>query len=221
MLRFNDLSIGYPGLALCGGLSFEIPAGESVLLCGPNGCGKSTLLSTIAGLVPPLSGSVEGPKTLLVPSRVPKVRGFSLYQFISTALYSTSDWLCRISPDEDSSIRRAMETLGIASLADRDIASLSDGEFQKACIATALVRDAQVILLDEPTAFLDMGSRISVLSLLHELSREGRTVIFSSHDVRDALDHCDSVLALCPDARCIYESEDKLSAVRAAFPDVF
>lgn len=191
MLEVRDISIGYKGRTVLTGLTFEVAQGECVLLRGSNGSGKTTLLRTIAGLQRPLSGSVKAGKTVLVPTRIPKVKGFTVREFVATAT-----WRRAVSVHEGQAITDALAAMGISAKAGCDISSLSDGEFQKACIATALVQDAEVILLDEPTAFLDVESRIAVMELLRSIARKGKAVLFSSHDVYDAERICDRTIRL-------------------------
>lgn len=191
MLDVSNISAGYGDRAAVSGLSFKVAAGECVLLRGANGCGKTTLLKTIAGLQKPLAGTLRTGRTVLVPTRIPKVKGFTVREFVATAT-----WKRAVSGHEEDAITEALEAMDMAGKGDRDIASLSDGEFQKACIATALVQDADVILLDEPTAFLDVESKIAVMELLRDISRRGKAVLFSSHDVYDAERICDRTIRL-------------------------
>ena len=145
-------------------------------------------------------GSEEGSclehpgNVILVPARIPKVEGFTLEEFISTSCYRETGWLGHVPARVHSKVENAMGLLGIERLRDRDISTLSDGEFQKAGIATALVRDAVLILLDEPTAFLDVDSREEVLRTLHSLDT---AVIFSSHNIEAAARKCTRVLGVC------------------------
>lgn len=191
MLDVRNISAGYGDRAVVRGLSFKVAAGECVLLRGSNGCGKTTLLKTMAGILKPLAGTVSAGRTVLVPTRIPKVKGFTVREFVATAT-----WKRAVSVHEEDAITEALEAMDMAGKGDRDIASLSDGEFQKACIATALVQDADVILLDEPTAFLDVESKIAVMELLRDISRRGKAVLFSSHDVYDAERICDRTIRL-------------------------
>ncbi|MBP5235291.1 MAG: ABC transporter ATP-binding protein, partial [Bacteroidales bacterium] len=158
-MRIKDLNIGHRGKTLVSGISFETEPGEFILLCGPNGSGKSTLLRALAGK-----------DAIMVPTGVPKVKGFTLREFIATTLYSESDWRGRISPAMASDISKSLECLGISSLADRDISTLSDGEFQKGCIASALSRHAKTLLLDEPTSFLDVDNKSLILQALRDIA---------------------------------------------------
>ena len=201
ILCADNLVIGNDGRALTKKMSFRIGVGECILLCGANGIGKSTLLRTLAGVIPAVSGEIgmqgRPVRVILVPARIPKVPGFSVTDFVATSCYRESDWLGRLPAKIRSRILETLETLGIGHLAARDISSLSDGEFQKAAIATALLQQAEVILLDEPTAFLDVDSRESALCTLREVAL-GKyvSIIFSSHDIHTAAKYCTRVFGM-------------------------
>ena len=202
----ENLTVGYDGKTVIADVNFSVGAGERILLCGANGLGKSTLLRTLALLQPPVSGkcsfssSSEKRRTvLLIPARIPKVQGFSVEQFVAASCYLETDWLGRIPARLKNQIKTAVENVGIPELLHRDISTLSDGEFQKAAIATALVQKADVVLLDEPTAFLDVDSRAAVLSTIDSMSPE-ISVIFSSHDIYEASRHCTRIFGIVRDA---------------------
>ena len=120
-------------------------------------------------------------------------------------------------------MKEALELLGIQELCHRDISTLSDGEFQKACLATGLARKAEVLLLDEPAAHLDVENRIDVLRTLRDVARKtGTAILFSSHDLHDALQVVDRVFVLTRDGRFLVSSgkiaDDKATILREAFP---
>ena len=194
MLKTSELVIGHKGIRVAEPLTFEYPDGQSVMLCGPNGSGKSTL----AGRLPPLSGGfMAGGSVVMVPTHIPKVKGFSVREFIRTSLFSVSGMFRKLNAEAEKSLEESVRMLGLEPLADKDISLISDGGFQKACIATALTRKANVILLDEPTAFLDVDNRIMVLRTLQELARAtGTTVLFSTHDIHDGARFSDTTLTL-------------------------
>ena len=133
----------------------------------------------------------------MVPTHIPKVKGFSVREFIRTSLFSVSGMFRKLNAEAEESLEESVRMLELEPLADKDISLISDGEFQKACIATALTRKANVILLDEPTAFLDVDNRIMVLRTLQELARAtGTTVLFSTHDIHDGARFSDTTLTL-------------------------
>ena len=159
-------------------------------------------------------------KCILIPTGIPKVKGFTVEEFVRTGCFRESDWAGRLSAETERRMQGALVLLGLRPQAGQDIATLSDGEFQKACIAVGLTRRADVLLLDEPTAFLDVENRVMVLRTLREVAQEtGMAVLFSSHDLHDALQVVHRVLAFTP-AGTFLESTQKNrpEVLRAAFP---
>jgi iron complex transport system ATP-binding protein len=165
------------------------------MLCGANGSGKTTLLKALADL------QCTERRITMIPSRIPKVKGFSVKDFIKVSCFKQTDMAGKLSEHDGNTLENALEKLGIAHLKDRDISTLSDGEFQKACIAASLVQHAEVILLDEPTAFLDAENKIAVLQGLADLcgGEDSPAVIFSTHDLHEGLKACNKVIALGAD----------------------
>ena len=201
----RDLAIGHGDRTLCSGISFDICEGDCMMLCGANGSGKTTLMKALTGL---------SEEVMMIPARIPKVAGFTLKEFARIGCFSQSDMAGRLSDQHEEALDVAISSLGLTHLADRDISTLSDGEFQKAGLVSALVRNASVILLDEPTAFLDAENRISVLATLREIcDRKGIAVIFSTHDLHDGLKVCTKVLAFGADGRfrCSSNTSESMS----------
>ena len=187
MIRIDLPSIGYGSRVLARDIRLDVAPGECILLAGPNGCGKTTLLRSIPG-------------ALLIPTGIPKVKGFTVRSFIRTGCFLESRW--KRSEALEGRITDALATLGIADLDGRDLSTLSDGQFQKACLAIALTRRTDLLLLDEPTAFLDVEGRRMVLQTIRDMSlKSGIPVLFSSHDLRDALEVADRVAGITPDGR--------------------
>lgn len=185
MIEISHISAGYKGRKVLKDFSLSIAEHDCILLKGLNGSGKTTLMKALAGLLPLSGGNISGAqRIIMVPTRIPKVRGFTLRQFIATASHN---------PQE---VERSMEMLGIEGLADRDISTLSDGQFQKGCIATGLSRRADLLLLDEPTAFLDYEARQNVLATLRAIADAGTPVVFSSHDIAAAAPYATRVVEL-------------------------
>ena len=201
----RDLAIGHGDRTLCSGISFNICEGDCMMLCGANGSGKTTLMKALTGL---------SEEVMMIPARIPKVAGFTLKEFARIGCFSQSDMTGRLYDQHEEGLDGAISSLGLTHLADRDISTLSDGEFQKAGLVSALVRNASVILLDEPTAFLDAENRISVLATLREIcDRKGIAVIFSTHDLHDGLKFCTKVLAFGADGRfrCSGDTSESMS----------
>lgn len=196
MIRIALPSIGYGRRVLARDIRLDIAEGECILLAGANGCGKTTLLRTL---------SEQRPEALFLPTGTPKVKGFTVREFIRTGCFRESRW--NRSAGLEGRITSALAALGISELDGRDLSTLSDGQFQKACLAIALTRRAELLLLDEPTAFLDVEGRRTVLQTIREVSRRsGIPVLFSSHDLRDALDVADRVAGITPDGEFLLSS---------------
>ena len=197
MIKAVNIVVGYNS-RVAGPLSFSYADGECVMLRGRNGSGKTTLMKTIAGLLKPVSGTIEtGGEAVLVPTRIPKVKGFTVDEFVRTGMLASAGSFRKLDAESEKAIREAISMMELDGLAAKDLSRISDGEFQKACIATALTRKANVLMLDEPTAFLDVENRVMVLKSLQRLAHEtGATVLFSTHDIHDGALYSDSELTL-------------------------
>lgn len=199
--QVKGLTIGYKGKALFSDIGFDICEGDCILLCGANGSGKTTLLKALAEA----KSDIE---TAMIPTRIPKVKGFTLREFIDLSCYN--------SPSAEPA--KALEMLSLSDLADRDISTLSDGEFQKGTIAAAIAKGAEIIYLDEPTAFLDAENKKKVLKALRDLCEStGKAIIFSSHDLHEGLNICNKVIALGADGILRISSSDRENTVSTIF----
>ena len=214
-LVLKDLVIGYNTRAgqrrVTAPLSVKLPEGRLICLVGRNGVGKSTLLRSLSGLQPPLSGDVllggssiasYSHKALarlvsVVTTRDVPVPSMTSWEVVALGRSPYTQFWGQLSPADKKIVDRSIDITGISPLASRRVGSLSDGERQKVMIAKAIAQETPVILLDEPTAFLDYPSKVSTLSLLSRLAREmGRTILVSTHDVEHALRLSDEVLLL-------------------------
>ena len=210
ILDIKHLRLAYGAHVLAPDVTFHLEGGECVLLAGANGCGKSTLLRLIG----------EKKRCVFIPTGIPKVKGFTVEAFVRTGCFKESNWAGRLSEESERRLQGALDLLGLRAQAGQDIATLSDGEFQKACIAVGLTRRADVLLLDEPTAFLDVENRVMVLRTLRKVAQEtGMAVLFSSHDLHDALQVAHRVLAFTPAGTFLESSQkNRPEVLRAAFP---
>lgn len=203
----HSLSIGYRE-PLFSGLELQLEEGKLTSLLGLNGAGKSTLLRTLCGLQAPLSGTirVDGKQlgeytraqlaTLigLVLTDRNSAGGLTVYELVSLGRHPHTDFLGRLKESDHAIIRHALESVGIADKAGRYLSDLSDGERQKAFIAKAFAQECPIIILDEPTAFLDITSRIETMDLLHSLAEnEGKTILLSTHDLDTAIRFSDNL----------------------------
>ena len=193
--HIDNITIGHSKKVLYKDVTFEIHSGDCIMLCGANGSGKTTLLKTIAEM------EVPECRITMIPSRIPKVKGFSVKDFVKISCFRQTDMTGKLSEHDEANLHQALTRLGIEHLQERDISTLSDGEFQKACIAAALVQNAGIILLDEPTAFLDAENKVSVLHALRDIcnGENGPAIIYSTHDLHEGLKACNRVIALGAD----------------------
>lgn len=213
ILVTHDLSIGYtahrrsPRL-IAENLALALYPGELVCLLGPNGAGKSTLMRTLAGMQLPLQGHVrlgDADPYRLPPRQLARhlgvvltervgVGSLSVRALVALGRYPYTDWTGRLTSADEAAIERALAAVGLAAFAPRPIHELSDGERQKVMIARALAQEPKLLLLDEPTAFLDLPRRVELMSLLRRLAREsGRAVLLSTHDLDLALRGADQL----------------------------
>ena len=208
VLSTHDLTIGYRKRVVAENLSLELRAGELVCLLGPNGVGKSTLLRTLAGMQPPLGGRalLQGDDVSKLPSREIAKRlsivltervdagTITARELVALGRYPYTDWMSRQTDSDRRAVERAIRAVGATELADRQVHELSDGERQKVMIARALAQEPVVMMLDEPTAFLDLPRRVEIVYLLRSLARETqRAILLSTHDLDLALRCADQV----------------------------
>lgn len=206
VLKADNLTVGYGSgrheKKVLTGLDLSLRQGELVSLLGANGTGKSTLLRTLAGRQKPLGGSVsiEGrrldrcsPQMLsrmvsIVHTDRTMAGGLTVEELVSLGRHPYTGFFGRLGREDREIVARALRQAGIGDMGERFVATLSDGERQKAMIARALAQDTPLIILDEPTAFLDVASRIEAMQLLARLAHDnGKSILLSSHDVSQSL----------------------------------
>ncbi len=216
LLEVRDLTVGYrhgrrSTNVVAEGLSMHVERGDFVCLVGPNGAGKSTLLRTIAGMQAPLAGAVllEGrPVHTMRPAELARrvsvvltdrvaCGAMSVYAMVALGRHPYTGWTGALSSADEEAVRWALEAVDAAALAARPMVELSDGEAQKALIARALAQQPELMVLDEPTAFLDLPRRVELMALLRRLAREtGRSFLLSTHDLDLALRSADRIWLL-------------------------
>jgi len=212
ILSFDSLLIGYsygrysnillPPLTSCA------LKGELIALIGQNGIGKSTFLRTIAGLQKSLGGEIRIKNRQLyeygryglahnigyISTEPVRVSNMKVSDLVALGRYSHTDWTGKLKGIDRDLVNEAIEKVGLNSLTNRFINELSDGERQRAMIARVLAQDAEILVMDEPTAYLDIRSKYEIVHLLHDLSRnKGKTVIFSTHDLLTAINESDKI----------------------------
>jgi iron complex transport system ATP-binding protein len=202
LLRLNDIALGYSGRPLYVDVNLTVGEGEMVVLLGANGAGKSTLLRCITGQLQPLSGRIEidgcGLSAVTKPELARLVSivrtdqtlagGLTVREMVSLGRQPHTGFFGRLSQHDREVVDAALQSVGMLAFADREVASLSDGERQKSMIARAVAQETPLMVLDEPTAFLDVASRLETLQLLSDLAHnQHKAIILSSHDVSAAL----------------------------------
>ena len=229
-LAFHALTTGYchgSRQSIVGrGLEGSLPRGTLTVLLGTNGAGKSTLLRTLAGLQPPLAGDIfwegnslasltpeERAKCLSIVLTVrPETGNLTVREVVALGRlpHRQGLWGSRNAAADAEAVERAMRLTTTSAWSERPVSRLSDGERQRVFIAKALAQETPLILLDEPTAFLDYPSRVQFFNLLKRLTNEmGKTVLLSSHDVELAAAHADRILLLSKESLCLAPTEAK------------
>ena len=228
ILVTENLAVGYPGRkrqsakTVLSDLNLTLPQGSLTLLIGANGSGKSTLLRTISGAQMPLSGQVfikgeaideislrERAKLLaLVYTDRTGGGGLTVGELVGLGRQPYTGFIGRLSSEDRDAVNAAMMAVGIAHKADNFTATLSDGERQKAMIARALAQQTPLIILDEPTAFLDIASRLEIMQLLGRLANEeGKTILLSTHDIASAIGVADRLWVVDAAERTVVQGE--------------
>ncbi|NOY14517.1 MAG: ATP-binding cassette domain-containing protein [Deltaproteobacteria bacterium] len=211
ILCCNQLAVGYGNKAIVSGINLRIRAGHFISLLGPNGTGKTTLLRTLSGHLAPLSGSIQlnrHPLSALSPAALARLMAvvltdkvspplLSVFDFVALGRYPHTNFLGRLTARDRKVVLESLDAVHAGELVRREFANLSDGEKQKILIARALAQEPRVLLLDEPTAHLDLKHRIEVMAILRSLCRsQGITIIASLHDVDIAAKVSDQVALL-------------------------
>jgi iron complex transport system ATP-binding protein len=206
-----DISLAYDDRVVVDGLSLTIPTGRVTVIVGANACGKSTLLRGLARLLAPRRGSVllDGADIRHLPTRQVATRlgilpqqpvapeGISVADLVARGRHPHQRWFRQWSVADEAAVSRALAATEIADLADRSVAALSGGQRQRVWIALALAQGTGVMLLDEPTTFLDLAHQVEVLDLLAELNeRERRTIVLVLHDLNLACRYAHHLVAL-------------------------
>lgn len=210
-VRVDGIRFGYPDREVLSGVDLDITPGELVALVGLNGCGKSTLLRLCAGLLRPASGRVlldghdlarlgrraAARRVALLHQQAPPVPGMTVRQLVRQGRYAARGPLGMLRDGDDAVCARAMADVGVAGWADRPVDALSGGERQRVRLAMALAQDTRVLLLDEPTTYLDLRHQLEVMQTVVRLREErGLTVVMVLHDLGHAARFADRIVAL-------------------------
>jgi len=238
ILFFDSLEIGYSSGRMRKSLLPPIRGngleGELVAVIGKNGIGKSTLLRTIAGLQPVLAGTMSidkrdiheysriqlSAKIGYISTETVRVSNMSVYDLVSLGRFPHTNWFGKIDDSGHEAIADALAKTSLNTFSDRHITELSDGERQRAMIAMVLAQDAKIMVMDEPTAFLDISSKYEIMHLLHQLTRErNKTIVFSTHDFNTAVNQSDKIWLIREEGLLEGAPEDIM--LKGAFKSLF
>ena len=228
LLEIEELNVGYRAKRGCKAvvtaINATLCAGEVVALIGMNGAGKSTLLRTLSAFQPPLAGHIryalgdvsqlsagELARCVSVVLTENNFADISVKELVALGRTPYTGFLGRLTTDDGTVVTAAMQQMGIAHLADRVVTALSDGERQKCLIAKAIAQQTSLMLLDEPTAFLDFRSKVQLFRTLRTLATcAGKAIVVSTHDIEMALRFATKLWLIC-DGR-LYEGSAQLLA---------
>lgn len=217
-LHAEELALAYDNNLIIDSLEIQVPTGKITALVGPNGCGKSTLLRGLARLLSPKRGHVylDGKAIHTMPTKelakqigiLPQSpvapEGLTVRELVAQGRYPHQSWFQQWSKEDEALTEEAMTITNIVHFADRPLDTLSGGQRQRAWIAMALAQETEILLLDEPTTFLDIAYQLEVLELMMTLNQAGRTIIMVLHDLNQACRYAHHLVAMRDGAICAY-----------------
>ncbi len=210
MISVQHLQVAYGNNTIIEDLSVTIPKGKITALIGPNGCGKSTFLKALARINKAKSGDIyleEKPlshiptkklaqRLSLLPQTHSSPEGISVRKLVEYGRSPyTSNW-GKLTELDHQLVARAMQATGVESLAEQPVESLSGGQRQRAWIAMVMAQDTDIVLLDEPTTYLDIAHQVELMNLMKAMNQQGKTVVVVLHDLNQACRYCDNLLVL-------------------------
>ncbi|MDR2255482.1 MAG: ABC transporter ATP-binding protein [Arthrobacter sp.] len=211
-LSVHDLELGYSaaGPRIVRGVSTSFAPGEFTAIIGPNGCGKSTLLRALARLLPPRSGEVRldgaqteslrpkdyARKVALLAQESGAPSGITVAQLVARGRFPHHGWLQRFGAEDEEIVRGALEETGVLGLSTQRVSELSGGQRQRVRVATTLAQSTPVLLLDEPTTFLDVAHQVDLLDLFAARRDAGSTVVAVLHDLNQAMRYADRIVVM-------------------------
>ncbi|MGW6544829.1 ABC transporter ATP-binding protein [Streptomyces massasporeus] len=209
-LAARGVTVGYGGRVVIDELDVAIPPGVITTIIGPNGCGKSTLLKTLSRLLKPAKGAVVldgedigrlrtrdvAKKLGLLPQAPVAPEGLTVADLVARGRHPHQSWLRQWSSDDAEVVERALAMTGVSDLADRPVDALSGGQRQRVWISMTLAQGTDLLLLDEPTTYLDLAHAVDVLDLVDDLHESGCTVVMVLHDLNLATRYSDNLVVM-------------------------
>lgn len=228
MIELRHITAGYGGEAVLRDLSVRFTPGKITGILGRNGCGKSTLLKTAAGLLTPESGEVlldgrplgsfapkELARQVAVLPQSREIPSISVETLVMHGRFPYLGFPRKPRPSDRQAVEEAMRQAGVEALCQKPLGSLSGGERQKVYLAMVLAQDTPVILMDEPTTYLDINHQFELLRLIRRLGDRGRTVLCVMHDLGQALEVCDEICLVDQGQVLIHDSAEAVFASHA------
>jgi len=224
MIEANEISVGYGSRVLVKDLDLLLPKGSVTAFIGSNGSGKSSLMRVLNGLQDPLSGKVswngrpisefdrkeKANIAASLYSNFSRVEGFTVTELVALGRSNFTGFFGKLSDHDNEKIAEAIAIVGIVSLKEKELTTLSDGEFRKAMLAKLLAQDTDILFLDEPTTHLDLPAALDFVQVLKTLALKGKTIVMSTHHLALAFKMADHILLLDGNGKAAFGNATKM-----------
>ncbi|WP_018693634.1 Fe(3+) dicitrate ABC transporter ATP-binding protein FecE [Algicola sagamiensis] len=234
MLSAKNLTVGYGDRTILNDLSIDIPSNKVTAFIGPNGCGKSTLLKTLSRVIQPKHGSIEldgksfqhysekqlAKKISLLPQVLHAPEGMTVRKLVTLGRTPYLSFLGRLSEVDHEHVTNAIKNAGVEAIADHFVDALSGGQRQRVWIAMILAQDTPIVMLDEPTTYLDLSHQVALMQLIRAMNNQGKTVVTVLHDLNQACRYCDHLIVM-KDGKVITQGMPEAVMNRSLLKSVF